>query len=350
MKAVTISEVKGIIGSRGDPAVSIYLGIDERTPGSGADRARLRALLRRASELLAGGHHRGEVDALLVPIAERARGAWPSARGLGFLRSRRVNAAFALPVEVPDLAVVAPTFHLKPLLDVLDGHKRFFVLVLGERAARLLDGSGAHDVILEGTVDAAGEEPGAAALVAIDEAVREILGDTGAPLVLAGPERLRARYRSISGYGWLLPDEIDADVEQVQAADLRPAAQALVAAHGAAVESEAVMQLISAEATGSASDDLDRIARAATAGKVRLLLHRAGAHVWGRLDPVTGACFVRGEQREAGDVDVIDDLCELTLLHGGDVVAVAEERMPSGSPVAAIITRQPLLGRRRRSG
>ncbi|HET7754541.1 MAG TPA: hypothetical protein VFK85_11585, partial [Anaeromyxobacteraceae bacterium] len=46
----------------------------------------------------------------------------------------------------------------------------------------------------------------------------------------------------------------------------------------------------------------------------------------------------------------IDDLCELTLLHGGDVVAVAEERMPSGSPVAAIITRQPLLGRRRRSG
>jgi hypothetical protein len=96
---------------------------------------------------------------------------------------------------------------------------------------------------------------------------------------------------------------------------------------------------------GCASDDLERVARAATAGTVRMLLHRRGAHVWGRLDPATGACLVRGVQHEAGDADVVDDLCELTLLGGGDVVEVAEERMPSNAPVAAIIARTPLLGR-----
>jgi hypothetical protein len=69
--------------------------------------------------------------------------------------------------------------------------------------------------------------------------VREILGasGTGAPLVLAGPEHLRSLYRSVSRYEWLLPDESEAGTEQVHAADLRPTAQALVAAHRAAVRS-----------------------------------------------------------------------------------------------------------------
>lgn len=339
MKTVTISGVREILGARGNPAVSIYMSVDQRRPGGPGDRARLHDLISRASELLSGAHDRDEIDALLVPIAERARGEWPEAAALAFLRSRRVDAAFALPIEAPDLAVVGPTFHVKPLLDALDGHKRFFMLVLAEREARLLDGTGEGSIAIEGTLAATGEAgpTGAQALAAIDEGVRTILRDNGAPLVLVGPERLRSLYRSVSRYEWLLPDEIDADVEQVHAADLRPAAQALVSAHRAAVESEAVLQLISAEATGSASDDLERVARAAIAGKVRLLIHRRGAHVWGRLDPATGACTVRGVQREAGDVDVVDDLCELTLLSGGDVVEVTPERMPSDAPVAAII-------------
>lgn len=347
MKAVTISKVKELLGARADPAVSIYMSIDPRWSGGAADRARLRNLLRRASEFLSGAHERDDIDALLVPIAERARGEWPRAAAVGFLRSRQVNAAFALPARVPELAVVAPTFHVKPLLDALDGHKRFFMLVLGERAARLLDGTGAGGIRVEGTL-AAPAEAGASdlqALAAIDEAVGDILRDTGAPLVLVGPENLRRLFRMVSRYEWLLPEEIDADVEQVHAADLRPTAQALVAAHRVAVESEAVLQFISAESMGCASDDLEHLARAATAGAVRLLLHRRGAHVWGRLDPATGACLVRGVQHEAGDADVVDDLCELTLLNGGDVVEVAAERMPSDAPVAAIIAGTPLLRR-----
>jgi hypothetical protein len=351
VKAVTISDVREILGERADPAVSIYMSTDARSPGGRGDRVRLRELLRRASELLGTGLDGAAIDRLLLPVAERARGEWPRSRGVAFLRSQRVDAAFALPVGVPDLAIVAPTFHVKPLLETLDGHRQFFMLVLGERAARLLDGTGGGSVLIEGAIAAT---PGAGALeplAAIDEAVGRILRDTGAPLVLVGPQRLRSRYRKVSRYEWLLPDDIDADVEQVHGADLRPAAQALVAAHRVAVESEASVRFVSAEAMGCASDDLDRVARAATAGAVRLLIHREGAHAWGRLDPRTGACFVRGEQREAGDADVIDDLCELTLVHGGDVVQVAPERMPSDAPVAAVIAPAariaPGAGRRR---
>jgi hypothetical protein len=328
--------------------VSIYMNVDPRRAGGPGDRARLRSLLRRASELLSGAHDRAEIDALLAPVAERARGAWPRAAAVAFLRSRHVDAAFALPAGVPELAVVAPTFHVKPLLDALDGHRRFFMLVLGDGAARLVDGAGGAGVHLDGTLAPTGgpDARGAGALAAIDEGVREVLRDTGAPLVLVGPGRVRSLYRAVSRYEWLLVEGIDADVEQVHAEDLRPAAEALVAAQRLAVESQAVAQFLSADAMGRASADLDRVARAVTEGGVRLLLHRRGAHVWGRLDPATGACFVRGVQREAGDADVVDDLCELTLLHGGDVVEVSADAMPSDGAVAAILG-EPRPGRRR---
>jgi hypothetical protein len=350
MQAVTISEVKKLVGARGDPAVSIYLDLDPRRPGGAGDRERLRKLLRRAAELLSTTHARDEIDALLVPIAERASPAsapWPRAAAVAFLRSRRLDAAFALPVGAGELTIVASTFHVKPLLHVLDGGGRFFLLVLGDRAARLLEGVAGGSAGIDGSllVTGAGRDGGARsdreALEAIDEAVREVLGDGGATLVLAGPGRLRALYRAVSRYEWLLPEGIEADVEQVHAADLRPVAAELVAAHRAAVEAEAATRFLSAEAYGCATDDLERVARAASAGAVRLLLHRRGAHVWGRVDPGSGACFVRGELREAGDADVVDDLCELTLLHGGTVVEVAPERMPTAGALAAIVGDAP---------
>jgi hypothetical protein len=78
---------------------------------------------------------------------------------------------------------------------------------------------------------------------------------------------------------------------------------------------------------------------AAGDGRVRLLLHREGAHLWGRMDAERGTFVLRAgeEDLEPGDSDLIDDLGELTLVKGGDVVEIAPERMPTDIPVAAIL-------------
>jgi hypothetical protein len=91
--------------------------------------------------LLAPALDRRAVDALLVPIAERAAQEWPDSRSVAFLRSRETSATFALPVDVPDLAIVSSTFHTKPLVSLHDRGDRFILVAIGEGVARMYEGT-----------------------------------------------------------------------------------------------------------------------------------------------------------------------------------------------------------------
>ncbi len=119
--------------------------------------------------------------------------------------------------------------------------------------------------------------------VALDEAVVEHLRPTEAPLVLAGVRAHRALYGSVSEYPWLLDGGIDGNVDRLAARELHALAWPLVGRHQTEIESEAAVQYLAAEGAGKANDVLTDVIAAAAAGRVRLLLHREGAHLWGRM-------------------------------------------------------------------
>jgi hypothetical protein len=112
-----------------------------------------------------------------------------------------------------------------------------------------------------------------------------------------------------------------------------------VRAEQAELESEAAAHYHAFKTVGKATDVLAEIIVAVASGRVRLLLHREGTHLWGRMDPETGAFVLRAGHAETlpGDSDLIDDLCEMTLSRGGHVLEVTPERMPTDVPVAAVL-------------
>jgi imidazolonepropionase-like amidohydrolase len=97
---------------------------------------------------------------------------------------------------------------------------------------------------------------------------------------------------------------------------------------------------------GLAASDLADIARAAVAGQVATLLVEADRFEAGRLDRDTGAIEFDGgpppDLSRTGDRAAVraDDLfgavAETVLLHGGDVLALARNDMPTETGVAAI--------------
>jgi stalled ribosome rescue protein Dom34 len=85
--------------------------------------------------------------------------------------------------------------------------------------------------------------------------------------------------------------------------------------------------------TGSA--DLSDVAKAAVSGSVETLLVEADRVIPGVLDRTTGS--IRAGNSEDPHVDdMLDDLAELVLAKGGEVVVVPTERMPAESGLAAI--------------
>jgi stalled ribosome rescue protein Dom34 len=90
-----------------------------------------------------------------------------------------------------------------------------------------------------------------------------------------------------------------------------------------------------ARSKGLGTDELAEVAEAATAGRVATLLIEADRQIPGRMESETGRITLDDLAHPEVD-DLLDDLAELVLKMGGQVVVVPAERMPTPTGVAAI--------------
>jgi hypothetical protein len=368
MRTVTVPDVRTMVATRQHPSISIYMPTDGGPPSRQEDRIRWKNLVRGAERLLASTYAATDVKALVAPI-ERAYLERPARVGtVAVLRSPEVDARYWLPVQVPEIVVVSGSFHTKPLVSFLDRNRRYFVLALAERSAALYEGTPFSlrrvelALPLLGRAEPGSGEPGSGGgaagasarhgwrqpsaeraselrrrFRAIDRTVSQHLRDAAAPLVVAGVGYYHPIYRSVSSYPYLLEEGVEGNVEHARLGELYERAWPIVAAHEGGIIATALAQHASASAAGRAGDRLQDVAAAAAEGRVRLLLHAEGVHLWGYVDPITGDCRVHDRQRDAEDADVVDDICEMVLLRGGDVVEVPRGQMPGASPVAAVL-------------
>jgi hypothetical protein len=324
----------------------------------------------RAGGLLKAELPDADVRALMEPLEQRTdHSFWLAQKdGLAIFRSRDVDLLYRLPVAVPELCVIGDSFHTRPLVQYLRRNRRYFVLALAKKGVALYEGS-PHDLwrvdvpdLPQDVVAALGEEyvepavksNGRAAQVSntnysderrnefrrffrvIDRAVWNALHDERAPLVLACVDWYRPIYREVSRYPFILGDGVDGNVERASPDELHRKAWPLVAARFADEERAAIELYGTAAAHGRGSDQISAVAEAVVQGKVRWLLEAAGRHVWGRLDRATGQVEVKDGRAADQELDLLDDLGELTLLQGGDVIELPQEHMPTRSPVAAV--------------
>jgi hypothetical protein len=90
-----------------------------------------------------------------------------------------------------------------------------------------------------------------------------------------------------------------------------------------------------AKPRGLSSDNLEQIARSAVAARVATLLVEADRQIPGRFDTTTGE--IQFEELAKPNVDdVLDDIAELVLKNGGQVVVMPKDRMPTQTGAAAI--------------
>jgi hypothetical protein len=86
----------------------------------------------------------------------------------------------------------------------------------------------------------------------------------------------------------------------------------------------------------NSTDDLERAAEAAVARRIETLLVDADRRRPGRIDAVSGQ-FSPGSISAPEIDDALDDLAEMVLHAGGDVVVVPSPRMPTEAGCAAIL-------------
>jgi hypothetical protein len=355
-----------LTGAHEAPCLSLYQPTHRSHPDNRQDAIRFRNLVRTLEESLRRDYAGRDAAALLAPFHDLAADErfWNHALdGLAVLGAPALFRVYRLQRPVGELAVVADTFHVKPLLRILQSADRYQVLGLSRQEVKLFEGNrDALDEIeldpavprtlddaLEGErkqphvsvwtyhAGAAGPQAGAGVqhgqggersveverdtekfFRAVDRAVLERHSrPSGLPLLLAALPEHHGLFRRLSRNPFLLGEAIDVHPDALSREMLRERAWRVLEPHYLARLAGLVEMFGAARSRELGTDDLEEVSEGAAAGRVATLLLEAE-----RKDPAVD--------------DRLDDLGELALRNGGQVVIVPAARMPTRTGVAAI--------------
>lgn len=368
----------GLFDGSGPPCVSLYQPTHRSWPERRQDSIRFRNLLNDVQESLRKRYGSAEIEPLLEPFAALAKDEnfWTrTLDGLAVLAAPEIFRVYRLQRPVPELAVVADSFHTKPLLRILQSADRFQILGVTRDGIRLFQGnrdavdeiepaSGVPRTLTDAlgdeitdprlTVSSYGGAEGPAMrhghggrkdqveldaeryFRAVDIAVMEEHSKVSElPLLLVALGENQGVFRRVSRNPWLMKDGIDANPDALPPDELRARAWKIVEPHYLSRLNGFVDRFQERRGKGLGTDDAEQAAEAAVAGRVEVLLVEAERQLPGRIDTATGS--VRRDDLEDPEVDdVLDDLAALAAEQGGEVVIVPSERMPTDTGLAAI--------------
>lgn len=381
MDLLSREEIRRLMDAQDAACISIYMPTHRVWPETQQDPIRLKNHLGKAEErLIESGMRSAEARDLLHGPRELVGdiGYWKyQSDGLAvFIDSGRYR-AYRLPLHFDDMLIVSTAFYLKPLLPLLTGDGRFYVLALSQNEVRLMQGTRysvaeiqpenipenlaealradeiqKHLQFHTGTPDVRGGERRAMYhghgapeedvkqylrqyFRQIDRGVQEFLEGGQWPLIIAGVDYLFPIYREVSTYPRLMQEGIEGNPEALSAEDLHKSAWQIVGPHFKQEQEAAAARYSELRTHGRASKDVAEIVPAAYYGRVETLFVELGAEVWGAFDPDTSTVSLR-ERAETPDLDLSDRSAALTFLNGGTVYVVDRSEMPEEGPLAAI--------------
>ena len=367
---------------QGQPCLSLYQPTHRSHPDNQQDPIRFRHLVAALETSLQQQDTSDAVKALMERFEALAqdRDFWNhTLDGLAVLGAPGLFRVFLLQRQATpwaELAVVADSFHTKPLRKALQSTGRYQVLALSLHKVQLFEGDrNALDAVplaagVPQTITAApgGERTEPHSTVssyggiggghmamhhgqggkkdeidadaerffrAVDRAVLEHHSrPSSLPLMLAAVPEHHHPFHAVSHNPFLMASGLMADPQGLTHDALRQRAWDVAAPQQETQQAAWSEAYASAAAHGLGSEDLSEVAHAAVAGRVATLLIEAERQVAGRIDESTG----RIDPSDLGNPrvdDVLDDLGALVESMGGQVHVLPAERMPSLTGVAA---------------
>lgn len=381
MRQVTTDQLTRLFAVQTSPCISLYLPTHRFHPDNQQDPIRYRNLLRDVEASLLAKYPQREVQTRLEQFRAlvNVTAFWNHRTdGLAILSSPETFEIFELQRTVAELVVVADSFHIKPLLRVLQATDRYQVLGINRHEVKLYEGNrdaldevelgaGVPETIEEALGDeltephstvasyGKGAGPGALAMHhghghkkdeveidndrffrAIDRAILEHHSrPSGLPLILAALPEHHSLFHKVSHNPFLIEEGIQLDPQSISAERLSAEAWRVIEPQHRQRISTLVDNFKQAHSKQQGTSELTEVAQALFMGRVATLMIEADRQIAGKLDPTSG-------KLEFGDLhhpevdDVLDDFAELALKMDGQVMLLAADEMPTTTGVAAI--------------
>lgn len=363
------------------PCLSLYMTTHRNHPENLQDSIRFKNLVKKLEESLLEQYSSIEVKKYLQPyltLSDNHEFWNHTLNGLAVLGTPELFKIIKLPIAVEELAIVADSFHTKPLRQYLQSQDRYHILGLSLQEIRLFEGN-RHSLV---EIDLPPEIP---------KTITEALGDeltekhftvasyggvggessnmhhghggkkdevdkdaerffrviastiyeryskpTGLPLILAALPEHHSLFQKVNKNPFLLSHSINVSPFTISTDKLIKLAWEIM-------EPDYLLKLESladkfeeAKANKSGSDNIKEVVEAAEAGRVDTLLVEADRVIAERLRNKNTGTFKQADATQPKLDDLLDDIGELVTKMGGKVMFIPMEKMPAKTGIAAL--------------
>lgn len=356
------------------PCISIYLpGMPPKTM-----QIEYETLVRRASHLLALDEQTTAKKLDLLKVLYSFNPAEYLQRddyGMALFINRHWSGYYMAAHSLPSKVVVAKSFHLRPLIEDLQGDSSCHILTLTPQESLLVHcdgGSGTelHTFLFHqgqhsnsihwkhfeesetsqiphlkshlrgrGLEDSKIKKKSGVKLFLrwIEAKINKEPGFKQIPLLVFASENMFNAYKGVTHHPNPTMIKIDPAKNSLRMEALIHQAQSYLHRENHQHRNLSAYELEKLTQQRRVIDDLVKISRAAMNGKVKTLFLQNNSEVWGELHRRTGQIDFHEKQMNSKDDDILDDIACEVIRHGGEVVVLKEDDMPSRSPAAAIL-------------
>ena len=272
---------------------------------------------------------------------------------IGLFRTQDSFRILNIPVDVEHSCHLATSFHVKPLLRWLQSEQEFLLLGMDCDSAHLYLGSQTSLKLVDSIL--------VPEFLQNSEAGNKILSSNKDPftwlndwlaehtkyskpkLFLAGAEDRVLRILPHLKYSQTVRTAVAQSFDRQNVSEICGFARGYLKNESQKLLENSLLEFRFAEERNRARKNIFQIARAVAQGKVRKLILTDDLSIFGKIDKKSGGLAIHPFDLDHEDDDILDDLAQMVLSQGGEVVLAKRDEIPKGRPILAILYDEGLL-------
>jgi hypothetical protein len=275
---------------------------------------------------------------------------------IGIFRKQDFFVVINLPIEVEKSFQVATSFHVKPLLKWLQNDHDFLLLGLGKDSAELYLGGQDSFKLIDSVIlpeffknrdslrsylstkeikqlKIKEEET----FIWLNEWVTQITKVSSPKLFIAGERSIVESMKINFKYDNLVKAAVANSFGAHNVLDVCQSIRKILKTQSKNCIERALSEFLFAEEENRSCKNIFQITKAVVEGRVRKLIISDDVNVFGTIDKKSGGLSIHPFDLDHEDDDVLDDLAQMVLSQGGEVIIASRDQIPKSRPILAIL-------------
>jgi hypothetical protein len=365
-----------------DVCLSLYMPTHQHHPENLQDPIRFQNLMKKLEESLVLKYDNAAAKNFLAPLESLYQDSsfWKyTSKGLAVFSSPDFFEVIALQAPIEEFAIVADSFHTKPLRQYLQTMDHFHVVGISMSSVKLYEGSHHYftEIELDSSIPQTMEEALGEELtdkhttvasyggtsghsvnmrhghggkkeeidndverffrVVAQEIYEKHSKSTGWPLILAALSEHHSVFQKVNKNPNLLQKGIELNPTALSFDDLKNKAWEIMEPKYLEKMQEQVDQYEQARANYKGSDDLQTVSVAAVEGRIDTLLIEADRIIAKRITNLETGNTQNKDINNPRVDDLLDDMSELVTKMGGTIFVLPADQMPTENGFAAVL-------------